>query len=135
MKTIAVSASKKNLDGPVGGVFGRARFFILADPETGEWEALDNLSNLFARQQIGVNTAQAIIERNIRTVMTGKCGAKAFEKLQAAGIEVFLNTRGTVRQALEKLIRGEIVPATVPNVQKAHGPLRWQAAPGDSERT
>lgn len=120
MKTIAVSASKKGLDGPVGGLFGRARFFILVDPDTGEWEALDNLSNLFALRQVGVTTAQTIINKNIRTVMTGKCGARAFEKLQAAGVEVFLNTRGTVRQALERLIRGEVVPATGPNVREAN---------------
>jgi predicted Fe-Mo cluster-binding NifX family protein len=120
MKIIAVSASKKSLDGLVGGVFGRARFFILADPETGEWEALDNLSDLFARQQIGVTTAQTIIRKNIRTVMTEKCGAKAFEKLQAAGVQVCLDTKGSVRQALERLIRGEVVPATCPNIRKAH---------------
>ena len=119
MKTIAISASKKSLDVPVGGLFGRTRFFILADPDTGEWEALDNLSNLFASQQVGVTTAQTIIRKNIRTVMTGKCGAKAFEKLQAAGIQVILDTKGTVRQALARLIRGEAVPATGPNVHKS----------------
>ena len=119
MKTIAVSASKKSLDGPVGGLFGRARFFILADPETGEWEALDNLSNLSANQQIGVTTAETIIRKNIKTVMTGKCGAHAFEKLQTSGIQVILDTKGTVRQALAKFIRGEVVPATGPNVHQA----------------
>ncbi|MFZ5451208.1 MAG: NifB/NifX family molybdenum-iron cluster-binding protein [Thermodesulfobacteriota bacterium] len=120
MKTIAVSASKKSLDCPIGGLFGRTRFFILADPDTGEWEALDNLSSLLARQQVGVTTAQAIIEKNIKTVVTGKCGAKAFEKLQGAGIQVILDSKGTVRQALERLIRGEFVPATGPNVWKSH---------------
>jgi len=119
MKTIAVSAAKKSLDVPVEGLFGRSRFFILVDPDTGEWEALDNLSNLSATQLVGVATAQNLVRKNIKTVMTGKCGARAFEALQAAGVEVILDTKGTVRQALGRLGRGEVMPATVPNVSKA----------------
>jgi predicted Fe-Mo cluster-binding NifX family protein len=51
--------------------------------------------------------------------MTGKCGPKAFKELKSAGIEVFLETNGTVRQALERLMRGEVNPATGPNVSEA----------------
>ncbi|MBI4643424.1 MAG: NifB/NifX family molybdenum-iron cluster-binding protein, partial [Deltaproteobacteria bacterium] len=99
--------------------FGRARFFILADPATLEWEALDNLSSLSANQLVGVMTAQRLVGRNIQTVMTGKCGSKAFEALKTAGIQVFLDTKGTVRQALKRLIRREVSPATGPNVSEA----------------
>lgn len=119
MKTIAISAAKKSLDVPVEGLFGRSRFFILADPDTGDWEALDNLPNLSATQLIGVTTARSLVRKNIKTVMTGKCGAKAFEELRSAGVQVILDTKGTVRQALERLIRGEVMPATVPNVSEA----------------
>ena len=119
MKTIAISAARKSLDVPVGGLFGRARFFILADPDTGDWEALDNLPNLSSCQLVGVNTAQSLVRKNIKTVMTGKCGAKAFEELQSAGVQVILNTKGTVRQALKRLVRGEVIPATAPNVSEA----------------
>lgn len=119
MKTIAISAAKKSLDVPVEALFGRARFFILADPDTGEWEALDNMPNISASQLVGVTTALSLVRQNIKTVMTGKCGTKAFEELQAAGVQVILGTKGTVRQALEKAIRGEIIPATMPNVSEA----------------
>jgi predicted Fe-Mo cluster-binding NifX family protein len=116
MKTIAISASQKSLDTPVEGLFGRSRFFILVDPETLEWEALDNLSQLSSNQLIGVMTAQSLARQNIKTVMTGKCGPKAFEELKSAGIEVILGTGGTVRQALQRLNRGEVSPANAPNV-------------------
>jgi predicted Fe-Mo cluster-binding NifX family protein len=119
MKTIAISAAKKSLDVPVEGLFGRARFFILADPDSGEWEAVDNLSNLSASQLVGVTTAKSLVRRNIKTVMTGKCGAKAFKELQSAGVQVILDTKGTVRQALERLIRGEVIAATAANVSEA----------------
>jgi predicted Fe-Mo cluster-binding NifX family protein len=119
MKTIAISVAKKSLEARVEGLFGRARLFILADPATLEWEALDNLPNLSSNQLIGIMTAQSLIRKNIKTVMTGKCGPKAFKELKSAGIEVFLETNGTVRQALERLMRGEVNPATGPNVSEA----------------
>ena len=116
MKNLAVSANGENLEAKVAPLFGRARFFIIVDPDTLEWEAWDNLENLSARQGIGIVTANRLVRHNIRTVLTGSCGPKAFEELQAAGVEVFLNAQGTVRQALASLSRGELCQASKPNV-------------------
>jgi predicted Fe-Mo cluster-binding NifX family protein len=121
MKTIAISTARKSLDARVEGLFGRARFFVLADPNTLEWEAIDNLANISGNQLIGIMTAQNLVRRNIQTVMTGKCGSKAFAELKAAGVQVVLDTKGTVRQALEKFRRGDFSPATGPNVSEARG--------------
>jgi predicted Fe-Mo cluster-binding NifX family protein len=119
MKSVAISTARKSLDAPVEGLFGRARFFILADPDTLEWEALDNLSNISGSQSIGIATARSLVQKNVQTVMTGKCGAKAFAELKAAGVQVILDTEGTVRQALAKFIRRDFSPATGPNVSVA----------------
>jgi predicted Fe-Mo cluster-binding NifX family protein len=119
MKTIAISTAQESLDAPVEALFGRARFFILADPGTMEWEALDNLPSLSANQLVGVMTAQRLVRKNIQTIMTGKCGSKAFAELKSAGVQVILDTKGTVRQALERFKRGEVTPATGPNVSEA----------------
>ena len=119
MKDIAVSATGRNLEAKVGPLFGRARFFILVDPDSLEWEALDNLGNLSATQGIGVVTARSLERKNVRTVLTGSCGPKAFEELQAAGIEVVLDAKGTIRQALASYIKGELPRATRSNVAVA----------------
>jgi predicted Fe-Mo cluster-binding NifX family protein len=116
MKTIAISTSRRSLDAPVEGLFGRSRFFILADPDTLEWEAMDNIGNISGNQSIGIATARSLVKRNIQTVMTGKCGPKAFEELTTAGIKVILDTEGTVRQALDKFKRGDTRQAMGPNV-------------------
>jgi predicted Fe-Mo cluster-binding NifX family protein len=116
MKTLAVSANGKHLSAEVGPLFGRARFFIIIDPDTLEWEAWDNLDNLSSAQGIGVMTANRLARQNIRTVLTGRCGPNAFRELQAAGIEVVLNARGTVRQAVARLLKGELGPASRSNV-------------------
>jgi predicted Fe-Mo cluster-binding NifX family protein len=120
MKTIAVSATGRHLEATVGQLFGRARFFILIDPDTLEWEVLDNLSRLAAREGIGIMTAKTLETRQVRTVLTGKCGAKALAALQGAGVEVRLNAKGTVRQALLSYTKGELVQATQANVAVAH---------------
>jgi predicted Fe-Mo cluster-binding NifX family protein len=116
MKTIAVSANGKRLEDKVGPLFGRARFFIVVDPDTLEWEAWDNAGNLSAAQGIGVMTANRLVRQNIRTVLTGSCGPKAFQELQAAGVEVVLNVQGTVRQALASFKAGQLSRASGANV-------------------
>jgi predicted Fe-Mo cluster-binding NifX family protein len=119
MKDIAVSANGKNLEAEVGPLFGRARFFILVDPDTLEWETLDNMGNISGSQGIGVMTAKSLERKNIRTVLTGSCGPKAFEELKAAGIEVILNAHGTVRKALASFMNGELDRAAKSNVMVA----------------
>ena len=61
-------------------------------------------------QGIGIMTANRLVRHNIRTVLTGSCGPKAFQELQSAGIEVFLNAQGSVRQAVASLQEGKTAP-------------------------
>jgi predicted Fe-Mo cluster-binding NifX family protein len=117
MKTVAISANGKDIDAGVEPLFGRARFFILVDPVTQDWEPVDNLANLSSLQNVGILTAKNLTKsRVVQTVVTGSCGPKAFEELKGAGVKVFLNAQGTVRQALNKLSLGELEEASGSNV-------------------
>jgi predicted Fe-Mo cluster-binding NifX family protein len=116
MKDIAVSSDGAHLKYNVGPVFERARFFILVDPETREWEVLDNLKNLYTSQGVGLITAKSLARKNIRTVLTGSCGPIAFMELQFAGIEVVLNAKGTIRQALFNYLNRELNRTSKSNV-------------------
>jgi predicted Fe-Mo cluster-binding NifX family protein len=117
MKTVAISANGKDLDAGVEPRFGRARFFILVDPLTQEWEPIDNLANLSSLREVGVLTAKTLTKnRMVQTVLTGNCGPRAFDELTGAGVQVFLNAQGTVRQALTKWRLGELEEASGPNV-------------------
>jgi predicted Fe-Mo cluster-binding NifX family protein len=117
MKTVAISANGKDIDAGVEARFGRARFFILVDPITQEWETVDNLSTLSSLMDVGILTAKTLTRnRVVQTVVTGNCGPKAFDELKGAGVKVFLNAQGTVRQALNKLRLGELQEAAGPNV-------------------
>jgi len=117
MKTVAISANGRDIDAGVEPRFGRARFFILVDPITQEWEPVDNLANLSSLREVGLLTARTLTKnRVVQTVLTGNCGPRAFDELHGAGVKVFLNAQGTVRQALFKWRCGELEQASGPNV-------------------
>lgn len=124
MKTIAISANGRDLDACVEPRFGRARFFLLVDPATQEWELVDNLANLHSLRDVGVATARNLTKgRRVETLLTGNCGPKAFAELKEAGVKVFLNAGGSVRYALNKLHQGKLQESSGPNVPIYRGEL------------
>ncbi|MEW6328165.1 MAG: NifB/NifX family molybdenum-iron cluster-binding protein [Thermodesulfobacteriota bacterium] len=114
---IAISAKGKGLDNEIDPRFGRAAYFIIVDPETLEFKAVDNTQNIEAMQGAGIQAARTIVEEGANVLLTGHCGPKAFVTLQAARINVAVNVTGTVREAVEKFKRGEISYTASPNVE------------------
>ena len=116
MKVVA-TAQGSNLDSPVDPRFGRARYFLLVDTETGKFTAHDNVQNLNAPQGAGIQAAQAVVQLGAEAVLTGNVGPKAFATLQAGQIAIYPGAAGTVRQALEELRSGRLQPAAKANVE------------------
>lgn len=105
---VAVSSQGAGLDSAVDQRFGRARYFIVADAETGAFSAVENEQNLNAAQGAGIQAAQTVVNQGVQGVLTGHCGPKAFRVLSAAGISIYVGVQGTVQEALEKLKAGEL---------------------------
>ena len=87
---VAITSSGKTLADPIDMHFGRAKFFILADTETGRAAAHDNAQNLHAAQGAGIQAAETVARLGAETVVTGSVGPKAYKALQAAGIKIAL---------------------------------------------
>ena len=87
---VAITSSGKTLADPIDMHFGRAKFFILADTETGRAVAHDNAQNLHAAQGAGIQAAETVARLGAETVVTGSVGPKAYKALQAAGIKIAL---------------------------------------------
>jgi len=87
---VAITSSAKTLADPIDMHFGRAKFFILADTETGKAVAHDNAQNLHAAQGAGIQSAETVVQLGAETVITGSVGPKAYRALQAAGIKIAL---------------------------------------------
>ena len=62
---VAISAQSNDIDSLVDPRFGRARWFIIADSETGEWQAHDNTVNVDATGGAGVQAASTVAAQGV----------------------------------------------------------------------
>ena len=118
---VAVSAASAILESPVDPRFGRCPFFLIVDPATMEFEAVEN-PHVGASSGAGIQAAQLIAQKNVEAVLTGSCGPNAFETLKAAGVRVIVGVSGAVSEAVRKYASGgEFREATGPDVPAHHG--------------
>ena len=113
---LAVSAMGKDLDAQVYPGFGRCQYFIIADSDTLEFEALKN-PNIGLMNRAGIQSGEMMADRGVEVVLTGNIGPNAFRTLAAAGVQVIAGVSGTVREAIHKLNSDQLQPiskATVP---------------------
>ncbi len=114
---VAVTAREGSIDSPVDQRFGRARYLIVIDTESGSTEIHDNNVNLNAVQGAGIQTAQNIAQLGVEAVLTGHVGPNAFRTLSAAGIKAYTGLQGTVGEAIEELKKGCCSPVDSADVE------------------
>jgi len=117
---IAVSATGLDLDAEVNPRFGRCQYFVIVDPQSMEFEALDN-SNAMAAGGAGISTAQMIASKGAEVVLTGNCGPNAYQTLSAAGIQVITGVAGKIRDAIEAYKAGRFQSSAQPSVGSHYG--------------
>ena len=119
---IAVTSLGESLESPVDQRFGRTRFFILWDSESGEWSVRNNQQNREAPQGAGIQAAQHVANFGVGAVITGHCGPKAYRTLDAAGIPVYAGVSGSVQDALDAYRAGTLAEAAgQANVDAGYG--------------
>jgi len=117
---IAISASGQTLDADVDPRFGRCQYFIIADPETMEFEAIDN-SSAMAAGGAGIAAAQNIVERGVEAVLTGNCGPNAHGVLASAGVKIITGVSGKIKGVIEEYKLGTYSAAQQANVPDHFG--------------
>lgn len=90
--------------------FGRARFFIMFETETGQQAAIDNAEGINAMQGAGTQAVERLAGLGVQTVLTGHLGPKAQNALQAARIQAFSVAGGTAEQAVQDFLAGRLQP-------------------------
>jgi len=117
---IAVTADGHTLDADVDPRFGRCRYFLIVDPETLDFETLEN-SGPMASGGAGISAAQIVAGKQVQAILTGNCGPNAYEVLSAAGTEVIVGVSGKVRDAIRAYNSGELRASSRPNVTTHFG--------------
>jgi len=114
---VCITSTGTTLDAQVDSVFGRARYFLLVDSKTLEVEAIENTPSAHGA---GVQAAQTMVEKAVGTILTGNVGPNAFQGLTAAGIQIYIGAKGTVRDALAAYEAGTLQTTSGPTSQ-GHG--------------
>ena len=118
--TIAISTTGRTLDAEVDPRFGRCQYFILVDPDTMQFEVVENTAAL-ASGGAGISSAQMIASKGVEVVLTGNCGPNAFQVLSAAGIKVVTGVSGKVKDAIQGYKSGHLWTTSQPNVPDHFG--------------
>jgi len=98
---VAVTAQGNELSSEIDLRFGRAKWIIVVDTETGDFQAHDNVVNLNAVQGAGIQTGQNIANLGADVVITGNVGPNAFKTLSTADVKMFLAEKQTVAEAID----------------------------------
>jgi predicted Fe-Mo cluster-binding NifX family protein len=115
---IAVTSTGKTLESAIDPRFGRAPYILIIESEDGELlEAIDNAANSGAFRGAGIQAAKAVADRKVGVLLTGHCGPNAFSALEAAGVKVGTEQKGTALDAIERFKKNEIVFAAKPNAE------------------
>ena len=114
---VVVTSQGTDLTSEVDPRFGRARFFVVFDTDTGDFSSHDNTQNLNALQGAGIQAARSVADLGVEAVVTGNVGPKAFSVLQQANVKVYPGATGTVKDVLEQFQSGQLASASEPNVE------------------
>ncbi|MEM3055937.1 MAG: NifB/NifX family molybdenum-iron cluster-binding protein [Candidatus Bathyarchaeia archaeon] len=117
---ICISVDSGSLEANVDPRFGRCPYFLIVELEDMGFEAIGNPA-LAAAGGAGIQAAQVLKERGVEVVITGNVGPNAFQALSAAGIRVITGVYGTVREAIERYRRGELMEVGAPTVSGQYG--------------
>jgi predicted Fe-Mo cluster-binding NifX family protein len=114
---VAISAQGDSMDALVDPRFGRARWFIVIDSETGEWQAHDNAANVDASGGAGVQAGSTVAAQGAEVVITGNVGPNAHKVLAAAHIAIYQARNGLcVQEAVEMFTSGKLTAVKAPTV-------------------
>jgi len=113
---VAVSSSGKTLESDLDPRFGRASYFLIVDTETLNFEVKPNDQNMNLPQGAGIQAGKTVADCGVNVLITGNCGPKAYNVLQAAGIKVVTGLKGSVKEVVEQFKSSDPQYLEGPNV-------------------
>lgn len=105
---LCVTSQGKDSDSTVDMRFGRCGYLLFIDGDGGIIESMQNPGRENARGA-GIKTAQSIIDKEAKVVITGKVGPNAAEVLKSSNIKMFIAEDGlSVKEAVDLYRKGNL---------------------------
>lgn len=98
---LCVTSTGPDLDDLLDEEFGHCAYFIIVDPETMEFQAVENEGHN-AEMGAGIYAAETAIRLGCQVVITGWVGPHGQKKLLQNNIRIIMDEEGTVREAVER---------------------------------
>ena len=109
MIKIAVSANEDNgLDSAVSPHFGRCPYFALVDVDGRAIQAIETIPNPYYGQHQPGQVPGFIRSQGVDVMLTGGMGGRAVGFFEQYGIQPVTGAAGTVRNALEQFLNGDL---------------------------
>ena len=123
---LAITSKGKTMDSEIESRFSRSPFFLIGDPETGDFMAFKN-PGASAKDAACVDAVKFLVSKQVKAVLTGNVGHNAFVTLQDTLIQVYLGAAGTVCDTLENFKKRKLSRPKEPSVGFKEG-LRGKSA-------
>jgi len=104
---IAISSMGRDLDAHIEPRFGRCVYFVIVDTDDMSFETFDN-EDIALGGGAGIQAAQFVASKGANVVITGNCGPNAVRTLSAAGVEVIVDQKGTIRETIDNYKEGNL---------------------------
>ena len=97
----AVSADGPTLDAKVANRFNTAKYLLIIDVDSGDYEAVPNPFTT-GQHGAGVQAILLAVSRGAKAVLTGYTSPAVANQFKSSGIEILTGMTGTVRDAVEQ---------------------------------
>ena len=119
---IAISVDTNNkLESVVAHHFGRCPYFAIVDLEGREVKAVQVMDNPFYSGHQPGQVPGFIHQQDANVMLSGGMGGRAIQFFQQFGINAATGAAGTVHQALEQYLDGELTGAAPCKESVEHG--------------
>jgi predicted Fe-Mo cluster-binding NifX family protein len=121
---IAISSDDKlGLQGQVSHHFGRCAYYTIIDLEGEDINHIQVIENPFARNHAPGSVPEFIKEQGVDVMVSGGMGRRAIAFFEQYAVEVATGAEGSIEEALEKYLAGELGGAAPcrESVEHSHG--------------
>ena len=115
---ILIGSDGNNLESTIAKRFGHANYYILFNSESQHFRAFENNDEGHNHENL-----RNFLDKGVEVFIVGNIGPYAFNIINTKVSKVYLARKMTSREAIEKVIKGELLQLSEPTVKRSieHG--------------